>query len=31
MQASHLLDLQQFPAGVYYLNALGQRTKLLKY
>jgi hypothetical protein len=31
MQACHLLDLQQFPAGVYYLNALGQRTKLLKY
>jgi hypothetical protein len=31
MQATHMLDLQQYPAGIYYLNSLGQRTKLLKY
>jgi len=31
MQATYLLDLQKYPAGMYYLTALGQRTKLLKY
>jgi hypothetical protein len=31
MQATHMLDLKQYPAGIYYLNSLGQRTKLLKY
>ena len=31
MQAMHVLDLQQYPAGIYYLNTFGQRIKLLKF
>jgi hypothetical protein len=31
MQATYLLDLQKYPAGIYFLTTLGQRTMLLKY